>query len=88
MKLPPVWTMFTDASDKSWSWSRVICTIIIAASLAWGSHIVYMEKKIPDFTSVALLIGAIYGISRGSEAYESNKIPQPPVPPQPPQPPL
>jgi hypothetical protein len=84
-KLPPLWTMFTDATNTAWSWSRVMCTIIIAAALAWGSHVVYHEKKIPDFSTVAILIGAIYGISRGSEAYE-NRFPKPPEPPQPPPP--
>ena len=36
------------------------------------------EKRIPDFTSVALLIGAIYGVNRVAEWQETK----PAAPPQ------
>lgn len=82
MTAPKLWTAFTISDGREWSWSRLTCTVLLVASIVWGSYIVWFEKKIPDFTSVALLIGAIYGVNRVAEWKES----QPPQPQQPPQP--
>jgi hypothetical protein len=69
MKSPPLFTVFTDSIGKSWSWARVTCTFMVVIAMAWGTYIVYLDKKIPDFTSVALLIGAVYGVNRIGEAF-------------------
>jgi hypothetical protein len=69
---PPVWTLFTDSGGLALSWSRAICTAIVVAALAWGTFIVYLTRAIPDFTSVALLIGAVYGVNRIGEAFEKK----------------
>lgn len=83
--LPPIWTAFTSTDNKSWSFARTSTGALLAASIAWGSYIVWYKMQIPDFTSVALLFGALYGINRGAEAYE-NRPQQPAQPPQPSQP--
>lgn len=72
MKRPALWTAFTDGEGEMWSWSRLLCTLILIVSLTWGTYIVWIEKKIPDFTSVALLIGAIYGVNRVAEWKETK----------------
>ncbi len=78
MKAPDLYTVFTDTSNKSYSWSRVICTVLIIAAVIWGSLIVYWEHKIADFTTVAVLVGAIYGLNRAGEAYSQAKTFQDP----------
>lgn len=78
MKIPPIWTALSTTDNKSWSFARTTTGSLLVATIAWGTYIVYYERKIPDFTSVALLFGAIYGINRGAEAYE-NKQPSPPT---------
>ncbi len=78
MKIPPLWTALSTTDNKSWSFARTSTGSLLAATIAWGSYIVYYEHKIPDFTSVALLFGAIYGINRGAEAYE-NRAPSAPT---------
>ena len=77
-KMPPLWTALSTTDNKSWSFARTSTGSLIAATIFWGTFIVWNEHKIPDFTSVALLFGAIYGINRGAEAYE-NRAPTPPA---------
>jgi len=77
MKIPPPWTALATTDNKSWSFARTSTGSLLAATIFWGTYIVWYEHKIPDFTSVALLFGAIYGINRGAEAYE-NRPPTPP----------
>jgi hypothetical protein len=78
MKIPPLWSAFATTDNKSWSFARTSTGSLLAATIFWGTYIVWYEHKIPDFTSVALLFGAIYGINRGAEAYE-NRAPSAPT---------
>ena len=79
MKMPPLFTMFTDAEGKSFSWARCTCSVMVGFAMAWGTSIVTLERKIPDFTSVALLIGAVYGVNRVGEAFGKSQEPPPPA---------
>ena len=72
MKTPPIWTALSTTDNKSWSFARTSSGTLLAATILWGTYIVWETQKIPDFTSVALLFGAIYGINRGAEAYENK----------------
>ncbi len=80
MKIPPIWTALSNTDNTSWSFARTSTGALLAATIFWGTYIVWYERKIPDFTSVALLFGAIYGVNRGAEAYENR--PPAPTPPQ------
>ncbi len=78
MKKPPLWTALANTDNTSWSFARTSTGSLLFATIIWGTFIVWYEHKIPDFTSVALLFGAIYGINRGAEAYE-NRAPSAPT---------
>ena len=77
---PQFWTLMTDQNGEAFSWSRGICSLIVVIAMLWGTYIVYHTRAIPDFTSVSLLIGAVYGVNRLGEAWE-RKPSAPPSPP-------
>jgi len=72
MKPPPAWTVFTDGKGTTYSWARVICTIMVGFAMSWGTFVVIKKQSIPDFTGTALLIGAVYGVNRIGEAFGDN----------------
>jgi hypothetical protein len=73
MKMPKLYTVFTDEKGTTFSWSRVTCSVMVGFAMGWGTYIVIEKQAIPDFTSLALLIGAVYGVNRIGEAFGTDK---------------
>jgi hypothetical protein len=71
VKRPQFFTTFTDTNGENYSFARIACGALLGASIIWGSWIVYLKQSIPDFTSVALLFGAIYGLNRAGEVTQA-----------------
>lgn len=80
MKAPALWTTFTDTKGQNYSFARMACAVLVASAVFWGTIIVLAKFAIPDFTSLAALILAVYGANRAAEAYE-NRPAAPPAPP-------
>lgn len=79
MRAPKLFSIFTDEKGTTYSWARVTCSIMVAFAMGWGTYIVAKKETIPDFTSFALLIGAVYGVNRIGEAFgDKTKTPEPP----------
>jgi len=70
---PRAWTVFTDEKGSTYSWARVTCSFMVLCAMMWGSYIVWTKQVIPDFTSFALLVGAVYGVNRLGEAFGTTK---------------
>ena len=71
LKPPKLWTVFSDTTNQSYSWARVACSVLLVFIIIWGSWIVYYKSALPDFTTSALLFGAIYGLNRAGEVTQS-----------------
>lgn len=80
MRAPKLFSIFTDEKGTTYSWARVTCSMMVCFAMGWGTYIVIKKESIPDFTSFALLIGAVYGVNRIGEAFgDKNKPPEPPM---------
>lgn len=79
MSRPPIWTSLTTSGGDSYSFARVAGAIIVAASIFWGTVIVFSKGVIPDFTSLGVFLLSVYGANRAAEAYENKPAKTPPT---------
>jgi hypothetical protein len=58
-------------SDGTPSFSRLFTGLVVAFSMGWVTSIVKATHALPDFLSLSLLIGTLYGLNKGSGVLET-----------------
>ena len=65
------WRGVFSEPDGSPSFSRVATAVLLAFACGWVTAIVVKHYALPDFTSLVMFVGVLYGINRGATAIQS-----------------
>ena len=62
------WRGVFSESDGTPSFSRVATAVIVGFSMGWITALVRMNRQLPDFGGLVLLIGVLYGVNKAAGA--------------------
>jgi hypothetical protein len=60
-------------SDGKWSIGRVGFAVAMAFALYWVTHLVHVNKTLPDLGGLGVFVGIPYLINKSAAAYENRE---------------